>query len=505
MFIEKICVDNYRKLKNFSIVFMEENTKEIDDREMNVSIIVGENGTAKTTLLELLVDIFAEDKEEKKDYFFEVDYKINNKNYTLTSENLENQLPSKIIISSYTLVDKLKRYYKKALSNRVEVIGNNMNRSIIKDTTHSIVKSVLEGNIVTIGSLTEYIGYNIEGCYIEISNDIRRYTSKVKSSNFMLSSNQITRIQNIMNHQRYNDFLEYMKSSHTNYLYTDMKDKIYQNTNSYYSTALNTNSYRVTGLQDNELKNELIFNLAHIRAKLELLLKLTELIPSVKNKKKQRVIPLRYLSEYYGGITELLEDLNLLKILDIHLFNDVWFEHQSYIIPLSMWSSGELSLFVRLLELYDNVIDNSIVLIDEPETHLHPKWITGYVKTLKNLIGNKKCHVLIATHSPLIVSDIQSKAIVALRKKGKTIEQYRIPEETLGLSYELILNEVFNCEDNKGSVLESYIRKIEAYIEEDSYEDAYNLYKKLADSQEKYELFMKLKNISDKGDRSVQS
>lgn len=46
-------------------------------------------------------------------------------------------------------------------------------------------------------------------------------------------------------------------------------------------------------------------------------------------------------------------------------------------------------LFLRIFDLYDNVDHDSIILIDEPETHLHPKWIKGYVKILNELLGKK--------------------------------------------------------------------------------------------------------------------
>jgi len=79
--------------------------------------------------------------------------------------------------------------------------------------------------------------------------------------------------------------------------------------------------------------------------------------------------------------------------------------------PLSVASasSGEQQLLCSLLGLAGTLRNNAVVLIDEPELSLHPKWQIDYAKHMAQLMSIvKDCHVVIATHSPLIAQGFSS-------------------------------------------------------------------------------------------------
>ena len=67
-------------------------------------------------------------------------------------------------------------------------------------------------------------------------------------------------------------------------------------------------------------------------------------------------------------------------------------------------SSGELSLISSLLFLTAEVESNSIVLVDEPENSLHPGWQRAYVDKVLAALAYRNVSVIIATHSPLVVT-----------------------------------------------------------------------------------------------------
>lgn len=76
-------------------------------------------------------------------------------------------------------------------------------------------------------------------------------------------------------------------------------------------------------------------------------------------------------------------------------------------IDLKQSSSGEMGILSAFLALATVIRPNSLILIDEPEISLHPEWQDAYLKLLMDtFLGYEGCHYLIATHSPLIVSDI---------------------------------------------------------------------------------------------------
>lgn len=80
------------------------------------------------------------------------------------------------------------------------------------------------------------------------------------------------------------------------------------------------------------------------------------------------------------------------------------------ISSLSKRSSGEQCLFLLFMGIISSIEDNALICIDEPEISLHPQWQERFVDILSESFSSYRgCHFLIATHSPLIVSDISAK------------------------------------------------------------------------------------------------
>ena len=46
----------------------------------------------------------------------------------------------------------------------------------------------------------------------------------------------------------------------------------------------------------------------------------------------------------------------------------------------------------------------TIVLIDEPEISLHINWQERFIDNVARALSNKKCQIIISTHSPDIIS-----------------------------------------------------------------------------------------------------
>lgn len=66
--------------------------------------------------------------------------------------------------------------------------------------------------------------------------------------------------------------------------------------------------------------------------------------------------------------------------------------------------------FSILLQLLENgwITENSLLIIDEPEAHLHPQWIVEYARVLvkiKKILGTK---IFISTHNPDMLAALQA-------------------------------------------------------------------------------------------------
>lgn len=96
--------------------------------------------------------------------------------------------------------------------------------------------------------------------------------------------------------------------------------------------------------------------------------------------------------------------LGIVKLIDLRIE-----KHSKGIISLRRASSGEQCILLSLLGIAANITDNSIVLIDEPEISLHPEWQQRYINLLMNTFGGfYNCKFIIATHSPLVISNLKS-------------------------------------------------------------------------------------------------
>lgn len=80
-------------------------------------------------------------------------------------------------------------------------------------------------------------------------------------------------------------------------------------------------------------------------------------------------------------------------------------------IELRKLSSGEQQEIVLFYKLIFDVEENILLLIDEPEISLHILWQKKFMDDLLNIINHKKIKVIVATHSPQIISNHLDKQI----------------------------------------------------------------------------------------------
>lgn len=83
-------------------------------------------------------------------------------------------------------------------------------------------------------------------------------------------------------------------------------------------------------------------------------------------------------------------------------------------------SEGEQQLLAVLGLLRFTSEDESLFLLDEPDTHLNPRWSVDYISYLKQFIANgtkqeETSHILLTTHNPLAVAELDREQVQILR------------------------------------------------------------------------------------------
>ncbi len=118
---------------------------------------------------------------------------------------------------------------------------------------------------------------------------------------------------------------------------------------------------------------------------------------------------------------------------------------------------------------------DGIILIDEIDLHLHPKWQRLVVPKLLEIFPN--CQFFISTHSPQILSHVNPENIFLLEQSDKGLS-YRKPDETYGMSLDRIVELIMNDECRPESVKESLDTLFEL-IERGKIEEAKKLVREL--------------------------
>ena len=108
-------------------------------------------------------------------------------------------------------------------------------------------------------------------------------------------------------------------------------------------------------------------------------------------------------------------------------------------------SSGQYIFFRFALRLISSIDHGTLVIIDEPETHLHPNLICEFVTLLYTVLEATKSVALIATHSAYIVREVPTHCVHVFTSDSESnqvnIGQVRM--RTLGASIDSISQAVF--------------------------------------------------------------
>ncbi|OHC98210.1 MAG: chromosome segregation protein SMC [Sphingomonadales bacterium GWF1_63_6] len=90
-------------------------------------------------------------------------------------------------------------------------------------------------------------------------------------------------------------------------------------------------------------------------------------------------------------------------------------------------SEGEQQLLTVLGLLRFTAESDSLFLLDEPDTHLNPRWAVDYLSYLRNFAGQsdgdrENSHILITTHNPLAIAELVKEQVQIL---------YRTPQSQI--------------------------------------------------------------------------
>lgn len=194
-----------------------------------------------------------------------------------------------------------------------------------------------------------------------------------------------------------------------------------------------------------------------------------------------------YLSNTNDNMTmkEINENLsneinNIFKILDLNvkfigLSKDekgtpIFTNSSDAEFDINGLSSGEKQIFLRTLSIKMLEPVNSIILIDEPEISLHPKWQQRIVEVYKKIGKNNQ--IIIATHSPHILGSVDKDSIFLLTKDEKGYIIAKTGEEiysSYGQPTDRILKDIMGLSSTRTPKIEEELNQLRELVNENKH------------------------------------
>lgn len=138
----------------------------------------------------------------------------------------------------------------------------------------------------------------------------------------------------------------------------------------------------------------------------------------------------------------LFQDLGISRLLDYA--EDQW--QEASIKLFKRLSSGHAIVLMTVTRLVELVDERTLVLLDEPEGHLHPPLLSAFIRALADLLGRRNGVALIATHSPVVLQETPAQCCWMLSRSGRESRAARPPIETFGENVSVLTREVFKLE-----------------------------------------------------------
>lgn len=415
MQISRLQIKNLYDQYNYDIDFNSEEKEQI-------TILTGPNGYGKTTILRILKSL-----NPKSLYYFyvikfsEIIISFDNNTVLNITQNYKTEVESRSAID-----------YKDELEKEVRFIWN---KATGEPLTHFVYNRT---NIEKARRTYKFLRgtYSRRKAFEDLTNrekeeilldneEFNEYIAKANGQEQFLMQLEALRSCYIPSNRIYNEAHEENENLPIEKVREALKDKM---TNARFDYLIH--SHRIDSIfikkvlgsvyEDcslssyNELKAE-VENQMNTAAEYKLAEKVE--IPEYNEENKAVLFAyLKGLEEKFSKFSTILEKTNLFhKMLTSKGFANksveispqhgfIFKSNNGDIIDGYKLSSGEQNEIIMLYHLIYEVPDQGLLLIDEPENSLHVAWQKTIVDDMKEIADIKRLQIIIATHSPSIVS-----------------------------------------------------------------------------------------------------
>lgn len=138
-------------------------------------------------------------------------------------------------------------------------------------------------------------------------------------------------------------------------------------------------------------------------------------------------------------------------------------------------SEGEQQLLTVLGLLRFTNEEESLYLLDEPDTHLNPKWSVEYLKYLEDFMKNEgnglrtNSHIVLTTHNPIAIAELKKEQIQILyRPPNKRIDAKKPDLDPRGMGYAgIITSDMFGLNSSLDTYTQNLLEKKQVFTVKD--------------------------------------
>ncbi|TDF35019.1 hypothetical protein EYS14_21820 [Alteromonadaceae bacterium M269] len=151
-------------------------------------------------------------------------------------------------------------------------------------------------------------------------------------------------------------------------------------------------------------------------------------------------------------------EMNLTRLGQLERISEV---KKSAFNLVSRMSSGHTIVLLTLTKLIETIEEKTLVLIDEPESHLHPPLLSAFTRALSDLLVDRNAVAIIATHSPVVLQEVPKSCVWKLERTRNEGLSFRPENETFGENVGVLTREVFGLEVTKSGFHALLIESVE--------------------------------------------
>jgi len=139
-------------------------------------------------------------------------------------------------------------------------------------------------------------------------------------------------------------------------------------------------------------------------------------------------------------------------------------------IKIEELSNGEQELITKAFTIYLAEITDSIILIDEPESSLHPIWQSRITQLYQDIADKYNNQIILSTHSPHIVSAVHKEQIRVLIKENNHLSVITNFTRSYGVKVDQILLEIFRTNALRIPEIENKLLKLREMVSSNQYD-----------------------------------